>query len=134
MNAREVILTAVRRNLPQPPVSLPEIPNFGHTADARGSILIEFDRQLRAIGGRSIEVASAVTAQAKVNELFPDAKVICSAVPELPGTRSITDVHDPHELDDVDVGILRSPLGVAEAGAIWVTQTELVINALGVLS
>jgi len=30
--------------------------------------------------------------------------------------------------------VIRSPLGVAEAGAIWVTQAELVVNALGVLS
>jgi L-lactate dehydrogenase complex protein LldG len=139
MNAREAILTAVRSNLPQPPVPLPEIPNFGqmggvHPPHEEASILIEFDRELRAIGGSSFKVANAVAAQAKLKELFPNAKVICSAVPEIPGTRRITDVHDPHELDDVDVGIVRSPLGVAEAGAVWVTQKQLVINALGVLS
>ena len=32
------------------------------------------------------------------------------------------------------LGVVRSPLGVAEAGAIWLTQAELVVNALGVLS
>jgi L-lactate dehydrogenase complex protein LldG len=37
-------------------------------------------------------------------------------------------------LNDVDVGVVRSPLGVAEAGAIWLTQDSLVVNALGVLS
>jgi L-lactate dehydrogenase complex protein LldG len=52
----------------------------------------------------------------------------------VPGTRRIEDVNNPHELNDVDLGIIRSPLGVAEAGAIWVTQAELVVNALGVLS
>jgi len=30
--------------------------------------------------------------------------------------------------------VVRSPLGVAEAGAVWLTQAELVVNALGVLS
>ncbi|MGO9915496.1 MAG: LUD domain-containing protein [Isosphaeraceae bacterium] len=45
-------------------------------------------------------------------------------LPEIPGS----------ELNDVDVGVIRSPLGVAEAGAVWLTQTELVVNALGVLS
>lgn len=44
------------------------------------------------------------------------------------------DVRDPHEVNDVDVGVVHSPLGVAEAGAIWLTQSELVVNALGVLS
>ena len=55
-------------------------------------------------------------------------------LPEVPGTRRIEDVRDPHELNDVDVGVIRSPLGVAEAGAVWLTQTELVVIALGVLS
>lgn len=133
MNAREAILTAVRSSLPQPPVSLPDIPNFGQSS-IEESTLNEFNRQLRAIGGSSFQVPNAAAARVKVKELFPSAKVICSAADELPGTRQITDVRDPHELDDVDVGIVRSPLGVAEAGAIWVTQKELVINALGVLS
>jgi L-lactate dehydrogenase complex protein LldG len=79
-------------------------------------------------------VADAAAARAKVVELFPDAHVVCSAVPEVPGTRRIEEVHDPHDLNDVDVGVIRSSLGVAEAGAVWLTQTELVVNALGVLS
>jgi L-lactate dehydrogenase complex protein LldG len=40
----------------------------------------------------------------------------------------------PMKLGLFIVGAIRSPLGVAEAGAVWVTQTELVVNALGVLS
>jgi L-lactate dehydrogenase complex protein LldG len=155
MNARDAILAAVRRNLPRPAVPLPEIPvserkgvkhGLGYkehltrlpevagAPDVNEPILPHFLRQLEAMGGRSYEVADASAARAKVAELFPDARVICSAVSEVPGTRKIEDVRDPHELDDVDVGVVRSPLGVAEAGAIWVTQKDLVINALGVLS
>ena len=79
-------------------------------------------------------MADAAAARAKVAELFPDAKVVCSAVSEVPGTRRVENVRGPHELNDVDVGVVRSPLGVAEAGAVWLTQAELVVNALGVLS
>jgi L-lactate dehydrogenase complex protein LldG len=155
MNARDAILAAVRRNLPRPAVPLPEIPvserkgvkhGLGYkehltrlpevagAPDVNEPILPHFLRQLEAMGGRSYEVADAAAARARVAELFPDARVICSAVSEVPGTRKIEDVRDPHELNDVDVGVVRSPLGVAEAGAIWVTQKDLVINALGVLS
>ena len=155
MNARDAILAAVGRNLPQAPVPLPEVPlterkgvNHGlgykehltrlpevaGAPDVNEPILPRFLRQLEAMGGRSFEVADAAAAQTKIAELFPDAKVICSAVTEIPGTRRIEDVRDPHELNDVDVGVVRSPLGVAEAGAIWVTQKDLVFNALGVLS
>jgi L-lactate dehydrogenase complex protein LldG len=155
MNARDAILAAVRNNLPQPSVPLPEIPRserkgvkhgLGYKAhftrlpevpgapDVNEPLLPYFLRQLEAMGGRSFEVADADAARAKIAELFPDAKVICSAVTEIAGTRRIEDVRDPHELNDVDVGVVRSLLGVAEAGAVWLTQTDLVVNALGVLS
>lgn len=155
MSPRDAILAAVRRNLPKPEVplpavpgtdrkgikaglgykehfnSLPEVPGF---PDEGEPILPYFRKQLEAMGGRSFEVADAAAARAKVAELFPAAKVVCSAVPEVPGTRRIEHVDDPHELNDVDVGVVRSPLGVAEAGAIWLTQDSLVVNALGVLA
>jgi L-lactate dehydrogenase complex protein LldG len=110
------------------------MPEVGGFPDAGDPILPYFRRQLEAMGGRSFEVADAAAARAKVAELFPAARVVCSAAPEVPGTRRVADVRDPHELNDVDVGVVRSPLGVAEAGAVWLTQGELVVNALGVLS
>jgi L-lactate dehydrogenase complex protein LldG len=155
MNPRDIILAAVRKNLPQPPVplpadpeteqkgttsglgykqhlaSLPEVQRFSHLSEP---ILTYFRRELEAMGGRSFEVADAAAAQAKVVELFPTAKVVCSAVPEVTGTKRIEAASDPHELNDVEVGVVRSPIGVAEAGAVWLTEAELVVNALGVLS
>jgi L-lactate dehydrogenase complex protein LldG len=155
MSARDAILAAVRRNLPQPAVPLPAIPGTNRKGIVAGlgykehltrlpevtgfpnvgePILPYFRRQLEAMGGRSFEVADAAAARAKVAELFPAARVVCSAAPEVPGTRRVQDVRDPHELNDVDVGVVRSPLGVAEAGAVWLTEGDLVVNALGVLS
>jgi L-lactate dehydrogenase complex protein LldG len=155
MSPRDAILAAVRNNLPQPAVPLPEIPgserkgvkhglgykeHFTRLPEVAGApsmddpLLPYFRRQLEAMGGRSFEVADDATARAKLAELFPDAKVVCSAVPEVPGTRRVEDARDPHELEDVDVGVVRSPLGVAEAGAVWLTQADLVVNALAVLS
>ena len=155
MSPRDAILSAVRRNLPRPAVPLPEVPgtnrkgikaglgykeHFHRLPEVPGfpdegePILPYFQKQLEAMGGRSFEVADGAAARAKVAELFPTAKVVCSAAPEVPGTRRIQDVRDPHELNDVDVGVVRSSLGVAEAGAVWLTQVELVLTALGVLS
>jgi L-lactate dehydrogenase complex protein LldG len=155
MSPRDAILTAVRKNLPRPAVPLPEVPgtnrkgiktglgykeHFNRLPEVPGfpdegePILPYFRKQLEAMGGRSFEVADAAAARAKVAELFPTAKVVCSATTEVPSRRRIQDVRDPHELNDVDVGVVRSPLGVAEAGAIWLTQDSLVVNALAVLS
>jgi L-lactate dehydrogenase complex protein LldG len=155
MSARDAILAAVRKNLPRPAVPLPDPSEPEHKGSVGGlgykehftrmpevrrspardePTLPYFRRQLEAMGGRSFEVQGGEAARAKVAELFPTAKVVCSAVPEVPGTRRIEDVRDPHDLNDVDVGVVRSPLGVAEAGAVWLTQAELVVNALAVLS
>ena len=60
--------------------------------------------------------------------------MVCSAVPEIAGTRRAETVHDPHELADVDVGVIRAQFGVAESGAVWVTQEDLVVDGLGFLS
>jgi len=86
------------------------------------------------MGGRSFAVSDGAGARAKIGELFRAAKVICSAAPEVPGSRRIEDVRNPHDLKDAEVGVVRSPLGVAETGAIWLTDADLVVNALGVLS
>ncbi len=131
MSPRDTILAAVRCNLPRPAVPLPEFLGFPGAGEP---ILPHFRRQLEAMGGRSFDVADGEAARAKVAELFPTAKVVCSAVSEIPGTRRVEDVRDPRELNDVDVGVVRSPLGVAEGGAVWLTQGELVLSALGVLS
>lgn len=133
MTSRDIVLAAIRNNLPKPAVPLPTLPeSLLLTKD--DVPLPVFQKQLEVMGGRWFVVADAAAVQAKLAELFPTAKVICSAVPEVPGTRRVEDVKDPHDLNDVDVGVVRSLLGVAETGAVWLSQTELVVNALGVLS
>jgi len=154
MNSRDAILASVRKNLPRPAVLLPPLPesngkrvvstleykehftSFPEVQHSSGDkeLLPSFQKQLEAMGGRWFAVADAAGVRAKVTALFPDAKVVCSAVPEVPGNRRVEGISDPHELNDVDVGVVRSPLAVAEAGGIWLTQSELVVNALGVLA
>jgi L-lactate dehydrogenase complex protein LldG len=156
LSAREEILAAVRGALPKPAVELPDVPAGSHEHSPTGGVgyhgdltaleevegfsgpgespVPYFARQLTAMGGRSFVVADSAAAQAKLSELFPDARTICSAVKEISGTRQIEKGDDPHGLADVDVAVLRSPLGVAEAGAIWLSDADLVVPSLGVLA
>jgi L-lactate dehydrogenase complex protein LldG len=60
--------------------------------------------------------------------------VICSATPEVAGTRSTAAVRDPRELADVDVGVVRAAFGVAETGSVWLSERELGVNAIAFLS
>jgi L-lactate dehydrogenase complex protein LldG len=65
---------------------------------------------------------------------FPQARIICSATPEVLGNRPMAAVSDPRELQDVDVGVVRAAFGVAETGSVGLSEREFGINALGFLS
>ena len=130
-NSREQILSAVRSNIPPGRVEHPQIPAFGR-ADA--NLKATFERHLEEAGGAAHNIGTRAEAQAKLASLHPTAKVICSALPEIPGTRRAETIQDPHELADVDVGVVRAQFGVAESGAVWLTEEELIVNSLGFLS
>lgn len=129
--SREAILSTIRQNLPMPKVEHPGIPVFPRPIAILKSA---FEQRLQEAGGEAHEVRSVAEAEAKLLALHPNAKVICSAVPEILGTRRAENVRDPHELADVDVGIVRAKFGVAENGAIWLTQDDLVVDGLAFLS
>ena len=129
--SRESILAAIRQNLPQPRVSRPQIPVF---PSPERPLRVIFEEHLAKAGAAAHPIGSPAEAAAKLAALHPSAKVVCSAVPEIAGTRRAEDVHDPHELAGVDVGVMRAQLGVAESGAVWVTQEDLIVTALGFLS
>jgi len=93
-----------------------------------------FEKQLVAMGGRSFRVGSAMEARAKATELFPEARVWASTVPEVPGNRRVRAGDSPGSFADVDVAVVRSRLGVAEAAAVWLDSEDLVVPSLGVLA
>jgi L-lactate dehydrogenase complex protein LldG len=130
-NSREQILSAIRANIPQDPVEHPRIPVFKR-ADAH--LKSTFEKRLQDAGGVAHDIENPAQAQAQLASLHPTAQVVCSAVPEIPGTRRAENIRDPHELADVDVGVVRARFGVAESGAVWLTQEDLIVNSLGFLS
>jgi len=129
--SRDVILENVRRLLPSEKVEPPKIPAF---TKRNGSLKSEFISLLERAAGKTYDIASPSEAAIKLAMLHPNAKVACSAVPEIAGTRDVHKVSDPHDLGDVDVGIIRAQFGIAENGAVWLTEQDLGITALGFLS
>jgi L-lactate dehydrogenase complex protein LldG len=130
-SSREQILSSIRANLPSERVEHPRIPTF-RTADT--NLKATFERHLEEAGGAAHDLKSRTELQAKLASLHPEAQVICSAVPEIPGTRRAETIRDPRELADVDVGVVRARFGVAESGAVWLTEEDLIVNSLGFLS
>ena len=130
MSSRELILERVRRNQPAA-LPLPEVPDFTRTVEGP---LAAFGSALTRMGGRLVDAPAQASLDRFIGGLFPTARVICSATPEVAGTRAIETVRDPRELEDVDVGVVRAAFGVAETGSVWLSERELIVNALGFLS
>jgi L-lactate dehydrogenase complex protein LldG len=128
---RETILRSIRASLPKVAVDHPGMRTIQRPS---GDLKAMFEQRLKEAGGVAHDMGSVAEAESKIILLHPDAKVICSAVPEIAGTRRAENVRDPHELADVDVGVVRAQFGVAESGAVWITQEELVVDTLGFLS
>lgn len=130
MSSRHEVLARVRRNQPAPR-PLPAVPTF----DAGGPASLDaFRTALIRMGGRFVPHADDQGLDAQIHALFPDAKVVCSATPEVRGNRPIDSIRAPRELHDVDVGVVRAVFGVAETGSLWLSDAEFCVNALGFLS
>jgi L-lactate dehydrogenase complex protein LldG len=130
MSSRDEILTRVRRNQPAPQ-PLPDMPTFD---SATGHALERFKAAVVRMGARVVDPPEDGNLTSFVRRLFPDAKVMCSAVPEVEGNRPLTRVRAPAELEDVDVGIVRAVFGVGETGSVWLTDKEFGVNTLGFLA
>jgi len=129
MSAREDILSRVRRLQPAA-VEMPALPVF----DAPAPTFAAFAAALERMGGKvAPPLAAGTDAEAALRTLFPQAGVVCSASPEIAGTRALAAIRRPAELEDVDVGVVRAAFGVAETGSVLLTEAELQVEALAFL-
>lgn len=133
MNPRDEVLARVRHGQP-PARPLPELPAFARPPTPAAASFADFAEALGRMGGKVAEAPAHGDLDALLRQRFPDAKVLCSAVPEVAGTRALADVRHPRELDDVDVAIVRAAFGVAETGSVLLTERELGVEAIGFLA
>ena len=131
MSSRDTILAAVRANQPAPAPVIPDIPLFERPA---GLLVAEFREALLRMGGKFAETQEGEDLDRFIRSLFPQAQVICSAVPEVKGNRALSGIVEPADLADVDVGVVRAAFAVAETGSIWLSETELQVNSLAFLA
>ena len=65
---------------------------------------------------------------------FPNAKNICSAVPEFVGPSTPEAYPNWAEAGNIDVTIVRSPMGIAETRSVLLSEKDLRINTIGFLA
>jgi L-lactate dehydrogenase complex protein LldG len=120
MNTRDKILKAVLDN--QPPLApLPGTILFNHEA---GNAADKFADTLINIGGRPIVTDSLRAVGQLLPTYFDSGKRIATNIPELAGAAElVSNEIDPHTFSDIELMVLKAHFGVAENGAVWITES-----------
>ena len=128
--SRNAILGAVRASQPaaQP---MPTIPSFHPNQPA--DLVSSFCESIARMAG-VVVTEDVPDLDSFLRAKFPDAKVICSAIPEYAGTMRPASLKHWAEASTIDVCILRSPMGVAETGSILLSDSELQVNTIALLA
>ena len=134
MSSRDKILSTVEANQP-PQRELPPLPSASAAAAAgagttTASLEEQFIAVLESIGGAAYFVSSYDRIATILREQFPQAHRIVSNCPQLPFAQAPPISSDPHTLEDIDLAIVPAHFGVAENGACWVTETQMLHRVL----
>jgi L-lactate dehydrogenase complex protein LldG len=99
----------------------------------------KFINMLEAIGGAAFLVSGYDRIATILREQYPGAKRIVTAIPQLSSFAAASSAvaalsaitpGDPHALETVDIAILSAHFGVAENGACWITESQMIERVL----
>lgn len=122
MSSREKILASVKANKPSS-IDLPIIPAF----EGDGSIE-RFKTVLSGIGGHAIEVNSKADCQGVIDAHYSDLTNVASKL--VKASVEINTKTSKEVLEQVDLAVIDGVIGVAENGAIWVPEINMINRAL----
>lgn len=84
----------------------------------------QFAAMTVTVGGKIVEARKTDDLNTIIRNLYPEAKVLASALPYITIAQLNPDtVDEAKDLDGTDVGIIEGQLGVAENGCVWIPQT-----------
>ena len=130
MSSREKILSAIKNNQPAFS-SLPAIEELGDHQPAGTGLAQKFTNTLQSIGGDAKIVAGFDEIKQAIGYQFQDAQRIVSTFNEL---SDIAEVYNDGDVinspENIDAAILSAHFGVAENGAVWVTENIMCDRAL----
>ncbi|GGK58311.1 MULTISPECIES: LutC/YkgG family protein [Flavobacteriaceae] len=129
---RDAILKAIQKNKP----SLIPLPEINLDAFEEPIDLLEtFKEKVALVGGRIIALDAIKNIDSEIQKLYPNASKIISCIKESNlGTISISEKTNPHELEAVDLAIINGEFGVAENGAVWISEDNFPIRVLPFIS
>ena len=122
MGSREEILERIRRNT-QEIHEYPDLNPLKQAALTFEDRIGAFVLAVKAAGGDAVTAGDASDIDSIIRREYPDAKSIVSPIDIIEcKTASPEDFSRPEDLDGTDVAVVRGDFGVAENGAVWITD------------
>ncbi len=123
MNSRARLLSQIEKNKPAL-VELPNVPSFQNNA----ATIEVFETALLKIGGNMIEMNDLTSLVTIIQNKFPGILKIASSLPI--ATINVNEWTNQQTLEAIELVILEARLGVAENGAVWLSDTDMLHRAL----
>ncbi|HZZ73487.1 MAG TPA: LUD domain-containing protein [Pirellulales bacterium] len=122
MSTKQAILDRIRKHLPQ----ATELPALDLPAITFPDPVAQFSEVLASVGGSCLSVAEDLAQAVRTLPCFASARQIVCQVEGLPlGNKNLSEIADPHDLNDVDLAIMPGDFAVAENGAVWVSDRSV---------
>ena len=125
MTSRDKILTAVKLAQPGFIPLEDKLSETGHVGDVN-----RFTSVLESIGGKAFLISNIEEVLPSVEKMFPNVSRIISAISSLNKYQLIDKNVRHHTFHDADVVILEAQFGVAENGAVWLTEDNYKLRVL----
>ncbi len=103
-----------------------------NTFDEDLDLLNEFKRKVEIVGGKVFSANTDSDVLKQVKKLHPNSKSVYSTLADSDSfnTINIHEIKNPQELEDLDLLVLQGVFGVAENGAIWITDDNFPVRVL----
>ena len=104
------------------------LPQVENKPTILGDKVQNFVAAVTTVGGNVVEVGSLNHVSDHVEMLFPSGKII-STIEQLRWYSPYV-AKDPHTYEDVELAIFYGHFGVAENGAVWITDSGMIDRAI----
>ena len=128
MSAREKILTAITANKPAltnlPVISMEQVTNYD-------DIVAKFTTTLEGIGGKVLALTSMRYLESEINNERNEGHFILSAINDSAEEKSkINSSQTAVMLEPVHKAYIKASIGVAENGAVWIKESQMINRLL----
>ena len=131
MSAREQILFNIKNNQPD----YQELNVNFKFESVYENLYEKFSEILHFVGGKALEVNSYQEIKDDVREHYQGVTNIATTIEELSALADFSlNISDPHELEMLNLAIIKGDFAVAENAAIWVSEKQLPHRALPMIT